>query len=403
MQEKASNLHILLPLKPIYGGGFLQFHQDRAQVFVNADCAPYFSAAHRGSIVEECLRDTEWGAGIDVRAMAEDGFLVRGFLAHVQPERGLLERYAVWGGWDIRKTPLRGIKAYFGARVAIYYAWLLFYVRMLAMIAVISVPVGLGIWYMEGKGWSVDLIRVLWGVGLCFWGAYWTENWKRRNKVLQAKWGLGEEYRDNDNHLRAGFRGTMKDGFYCQGGFVDLHDLSTNRDADNGSTTSLEDDGSETVNIRTRDRRRSSLRRLGNGDENGSEQVVVIGGENDPDFLLEAPVTGLMFSDLPRHPYFSKRVLVRRMWVSAAVTAFFAAMVALASFMILWYKRHIVAWGWSFLPGVMTGLVIVVADRMWRPASVRLTRWENHRTIDSFENSLIVKRFAFQFVSSKCE
>ena len=53
------------------------------------------------------------------------------------------------------------------------------------------------------------------------------------------------------------------------------------------------------------------------------------------------------------------------------------------------------------ITGILTACVIVIADGIWKSMSSDLTNWENHHTSKAFEDSLIIKRFTFQFVSSK--
>jgi anoctamin-10 len=98
----------------------------------------------------------------------------------------------------------------------------------------------------------------------------------------------------------------------------------------------------------------------------------------------------------------------RRVYVGVATTGLFTAAVGLLTLALLYYRLEmIVALSHGPLaalaplaPGVATGVLISCADAAWRAASVRLTRWENHRTDRSHDNHLVLKRFAFQFVSN---
>lgn len=288
----------------------------------------------------------------------------------------MLLREAVFRNWwrPILRDNLSDLKDYFGARVTRYLAWLAFYAKNLPSLAILAVIVTVLFKFFSSER-VLAAVRIAFGVGLCFWGAYWFDLWKRRNAVLNVLWGLDDFYEDVQNEIRPAFRGVETKGFYCEGGFVNLQDMSE------------EGDGT------------SWPRRVREGRE-----VLVVSGSQDPDFLLEAPVTGQTFPDLPEFPYSSHVDLKRRIYVTGFVTLFFALVVGVLSFMILFYKHGIMKlFGKTFgnyAPGVATALLISVSDSLWRNASIRLTEWENHRNVQPYENSLIMKRFAFQFVSS---
>lgn len=392
MMEKAELLGKELKLRQNYGGGYLPFSRDRAHVFENERRlhGGYFSPADRVLITLAVLRSREgWGADIDLGRLKKAGVIQQAFALHSDEREDLLHRAVFRQWWNpFRAPPVQLLKDYFGSRVTVYLAWLMFYARMLMGIACLSVPVYVTLNWSRSERIG-DAVRLAFGLCICFWGAYWLEYWKRRNAVLNVKWGLSDFYEDQGNEIRPEFRGSDDTGFYSRGGFVHLADLQPGYrgDADNVRLRNVVEDGDMS------------------GD---TQQVVVIGGEGDADFTLEAPVTGLVFGDLPTFPYFSHSDLRNRMYMSAVVTAFFAICVGVCSFLILFYKRAIIGLFGGYIggrgnvvPGIMTGLLISVSDPFWKKVSLKLATWENHRTNQSFENSLIWKRFAFQFVSSK--
>ncbi|CDF33096.1 unnamed protein product [Chondrus crispus] len=247
---------------------------------------------------------------------------------------------------------------------------------------------------------KLKLKRVI-ELGLCFWGTYWLDYWKRRNAVLNVKWGLDKFYEDNENDIRADFEGDDRQGFYCRGGFVNLEDLGPERAAADNFERAREPG--------LRSRIRGQLLRVTGAHaafEPSGEDVIRIGGGNDPDFVLDAPITGLTFSSLPVFPYASKRDVQRRVYISSLVTLFFASCVGACSFLNLFFKKSITGLFGShafakFAPGMAQAVIISVADPLWKRATLKLSKWENHRTTQASENSIITKRFAFQFVSSK--
>lgn len=389
MAEKAELLSLRLPLLPRYGSGYLPFRRDRAYAFQNSlhHPRPYFNPAQRVAITLATLRSRDqFGVPINLPRLIRNKIIHSAFVPHAEPERADLLREIGTRWWSpLRVTPLQAARAYFGSTVARYIAWLVFYTRMLTGIAALSIPVYILSRTQEHDQRVLDFLHLSFGLCLCFWCAYWTEYWKRRNAVLNVKWGLVDFYEDNENDLRPDFRGIARNGFYCRGGFVDLSDLHP-----------LNTPASVPLGIESE----STL-----DDDAEPRPVIHIGGGDDPDFALDAPVTGLSFEDLPLMPYSSRKVLKNRLWISAFVTAFFASCVAGLSFSILYYKQNIInlfnvyKFG-NAIPGIATALLITVSDPLWKTASAWLTNWENHRTTQSYENSLIRKRFAFQFVSS---
>lgn len=407
--EKAAADGLRLRLLPRYGAGYLVFDSDRPYVFDYAfrtdQGLPYFPPAVRVQLTLATLRSRDdWGAAINLGTLRRSGVLKQAFALHAHPEREQLLESAVYKQWWNPRLiiPLHDLKEYFGSRVAIYLAWLAFYARMLLGIAVTSIPVYIVLRMTDAprvEAWT----RLLWGLSLCIWGTYWLEYWKRRNAVLNVKWGLDRFYEDNENDIRPDFKGEDTQGFYCRGGFVNLEDL----DPENAAAESFERADEPGMRDRIHARLLQAAGVSDRQDEEDQDDVIRIGGGDDVDFVLEAPITGLTFPDLPVFPYSSKGKLKDRIQISGLVTLFFALLVAACSFLILFFKTEIVDFFGAdrfgkFVPGIATALLISISDPLWKGVSLKLTKWENHRTIQSYEDSLITKRFAFQFVSSKC-
>jgi hypothetical protein len=49
---------------------------------------------------------------------------------------------------------------------------------------------------------------------------------------------------------------------------------------------------------------------------------------------------------------------------------------------------------------VVNAIVIIVLGMIYRLVARILTKWENHKYYSDFENSLVTKNFAFQFVNA---
>jgi len=58
--------------------------------------------------------------------------------------------------------------------------------------------------------------------------------------------------------------------------------------------------------------------------------------------------------------------------------------------------------GASAIPGILNGIMIAVFNVLYEMLAEILTDWENHKTQTSYEDSLIIKTFLFQFMNSYC-
>jgi Calcium-activated chloride channel len=319
----------------------------------------------------------DWGAAIDLERYKLDGKLLQAFSVHKDAERKeiLKETLANAGILHSLKDPvLAKMHQYVGARIALYFGFVSFYARMLSGMAALSVFIFLIFRYVpsrETTAWT----RVLFGASLTFFGTYFTRHWCRRRAILNVKWGLTNFEEDNQNNIRPQFVGRIRKGFYGRGGFVSLDDL----DASNVSATR---EAGQPMNV-----------------------LVERSSGNDVDFALDIHSTGIVFADLPSVPFLTRDDRFNKLYVTGGITIFFSLCVAAASFLILFFNDDVMHafdfYGLGiYAPGVGTGLLISVCDAVWTQVSLSLTMWENQRTRELFDNSLITKRFVFQFVSS---
>lgn len=168
-------------------------------------------------------------------------------------------------------------------------------------------------------------------------------------------------HEDTSDDTRPQFQGDMRYGFYCKGGFVDLSDLIC--------STSEEPDPEQTVR----------------------------------------PMSGnLSIEELPKNPWQDPVEQRNSILFSVGVSALCVSVVGTFVFLILFFRNDIVDYFLetrlstlaNAMPGILNGLLISISDPVWRIISLALTRQENHRTNQLFENSLVLKRFSFQFISN---
>lgn len=473
MMLKAQAYGLQLRVRANFGGGYLPFKVENAHNFINQDRVdvglPYFTPAQRNIITRAVLRSREdWGVDLNLHALFASHALKLSYALHSRHERNVLLHATVYDKWwrPLRELPLTALLEYFGSGIAMYFAWIFFYSRMLfGLSALGAVAQAFVTW-----SWSHEIVewaRLSFGLALICWCTYWMRMWSRRNAVLAVRWGLefgsripGGAAADDvaENDLRDDFRGVDKHGFYSRGGFVHLEDLSasTTRQPDRparpvgGERDSAVDeersgegeDGPVVSTLEMRSTERAPLAmfagvepnevdvegvtgddnrgsrsnanndssRHGEGDGSlaraDSIQALFIGGGRDDDMRVYEPITGIVVDDLPVHPYSSRNERRKRMMQSSLITLVFSVVVGALSFCLLFYKHTINLFvgmhrDSGIVVGVMTAVLIISADNWWRVYSMNLTKWENHYTNAQFENSLLRKRFAFQFVSSK--
>lgn len=213
---------------------------------------------------------------------------------------------------------------------------------------------------------TISILRWIFSTALITWATLFLETWKRRNALVNIRWGV---HKERDHKVRVQFTGKYRYGFYGQGGFVSLEDIATGGQKEKFC---------------------SILEAM----EQGEEDDVI--RDTEPE-------------NLPRNLYHNPRESRNARLRSVLVTSLFVVIVGSLNFLMLWWRNDIVEYfrvktqqeGFSnAVPGIINGILIVIFDSLWRGLSIRLTCKENHRTNQEYENSLVYKRFAFQFVSN---
>lgn len=370
MKEKAEAMSIEMPLKEKFGGGYLTFRRDRSDCFRNDDDAShpnrqgaYFCPSDRIIILLATLQSKEaWGCDLDMEQLVFKKKVLQSFALHSTPERKDLIQRSIWDRpWDPTWVPpFSDLKAYLGARVGLYFAFVSFYAHRLFGLAIFSIPV-----YITYEVLRTHLVlaamRWIFAIILVMWTTWFLEYWKRRNAFINIEWGLNDYHEDIAENIRPQFDGEMRYGFYCPGGFVSLEDLANKA------------------------------------------------SETDVEANMESSQGYVSLSDLPRNPYEDPRHARNALLQSIMVTCACVSVVGTLIFLILWYRTNIVEYFLrrynnetiaNAMPGILNALVISGSDPCWQWISAVLTRRENHRTNQQFENSLVLKRFSFQYVQA---
>lgn len=360
LQEKAEALGMELPLKEELGAGYVEFSRERRDLFKNANRSsleegnPYFCPSDRILIIFATLQSKEtWGCDLDIERLVYKKKVLQAFAVHSKPEQSQLTKDVVYDRWwDPTWTPpFKKMKDYLGARVTLYFCFLSYYAKFLLPISIISIPAFVVTRVFDNE-LVIAALRCVFGISVVLWTTIFLERWKRRNAIINIEWGLNDYHEDTSDDTRPQFQGETRIGFYCKGGFVPLDDIVVANDAD-----------AERGNVET--------------------------------------------SDLPRNAWHEPRAARNALLLSLVVTSLCVSIVATLLFLILHFRASIVAYFTprlgSFdnaIPGLLNAIVIAISDPIWRQVSVLLTRRENHRTNQRYENSIVLKRFSFQFFSN---
>eukprot|EP00178_Gracilaria_changii_P028101 TRINITY_DN957_c0_g1_i2.p1 TRINITY_DN957_c0_g1~~TRINITY_DN957_c0_g1_i2.p1 ORF type:complete len:847 (+),score=149.53 TRINITY_DN957_c0_g1_i2:1650-4190(+) len=379
LKQAARHVGMELRLLPQFGGGYLEFEPHREHVYVNHELekssGSYFAPADRSLLILNVLQSKEhWGCGLNIERLLFDQKVEQVFALHSIPEKRRLVREVIWRQWwnPIREPPFHEIKDYLGARVTFYFVFVSFYARRLLPLGLLSIPVFV-VYRTVRNIEALVIVRWVFAIGLVLWTTYFLENWKRRTAMVNTKWGLHDYQEDTMDDTRVQFEGEQRYGFYSKGGFVPLDDLAMHSDYCLPSESSHRMSGSS-----------KALGTEGMGERQGSKVL------------------------LPQNPYQDPLKKRNALLLSTSVTSVFVVIVGALTFLLLWFRNEIVTMSSqrvssnfaNAVPGVLNGILTFVFDSIWRSISMWLTRRENHRTNQHFENSLIYKRFAFMFVSN---
>uniref|UniRef100_M4B5K8 Anoctamin transmembrane domain-containing protein n=1 Tax=Hyaloperonospora arabidopsidis (strain Emoy2) TaxID=559515 RepID=M4B5K8_HYAAE len=110
--------------------------------------------------------------------------------------------------WTMLYQPLHKIRYYFGEKIALYFAWLEFYTKMLIFPAIAGIITFV---YIEARQAATGTneqgyILIAFAVFVVIWSSLFSELWRRKNGLLDSLWGLSglqESFR-----YRPQFRGT---------------------------------------------------------------------------------------------------------------------------------------------------------------------------------------------------
>ncbi|XP_030972736.1 anoctamin-like protein At1g73020 isoform X3 [Quercus lobata] len=112
-------------------------------------------------------------------------FIKQVFPLHDEMKRKKLLKNWALNWWDITDQPIDEIYSYFGAKIAIYFAFLGMYTRWMFFPAAFAITVQL-----IDFGSLQLLVLPIFFIGIILWAVMFSQFWKRKNSALLARWQI---------------------------------------------------------------------------------------------------------------------------------------------------------------------------------------------------------------------
>ncbi|KAK1861135.1 hypothetical protein I4F81_003719 [Pyropia yezoensis] len=213
-----------VPFDPARSGAYRRPAAALGAAAEPAAAGSYWSPAARAQITAAALRT----AGVAPDRAVATGRLLAATPLHDPPVAAALVRAAVTDRlWrrPLGATPVDGLRAYLGARPAIYFAFASTVGRGFWAASSVAAPLLLAASRSRDRPATVAALRLATAPALVAWAVGVLEGWKRRVARLRFRWGIAEAHASRGDDVRPGLRGRVRPGFYCEGGWVDLRDV----------------------------------------------------------------------------------------------------------------------------------------------------------------------------------
>eukprot|EP00741_Cyanophora_paradoxa_P008637 tig00001365_g8361.t1 len=356
LEEKAEKMALGMKMKPTFGGGYDTFTRATKHRFAG-DGSHFFNIGERLRIVQWTIETPkhDGGAGIsNIDELVHERKVKAYFALHHVAKQKWLTKHWLWSFFS--PQPFDEIREYFGEQFALYFKFVGFYNSFLFFVGIVGVvaayfqytdlaePQRIRPW--GESGWRTVRAYSYDGPGTPFYClflaiavTFFLEMWKRRQASAAYAWNqVNYSYRER---VRPDYKGKMRKGFWSKDGdWVPLDDIDE--------------------------------------DAMGLPQRLIMTkcGEKDMRNVVKSwliVVTGLVIAAAIGLSLLALRVTARRVM-----------------------KRSHAA----YLLGFVYWVFLQTSNAIFNPISARLTAAENHRTQSEYENSLISKRFVFQFVNT---
>ncbi|RHZ16732.1 hypothetical protein DYB37_004181 [Aphanomyces astaci] len=171
-----------------------------------------FNSTERLSLIESIITNNEVGAGLHLDKLILSGAIKGYFPLHDDHMKADL--WKKWK-WSLHQ-PIEEIRAYFGVKIGLYFAYLGHYTSWLMLSAV----VGLGVFatqmlqkryfppeIAEGFNWVKVLAVPIYGVFMVVWATLFLKHWIRKQWVFSMRWGMTDFH--EEEQVRPQFQGML--------------------------------------------------------------------------------------------------------------------------------------------------------------------------------------------------
>eukprot|EP00164_Ancoracysta_twista_P002959 GFYU01003941.1.p2 GENE.GFYU01003941.1~~GFYU01003941.1.p2 ORF type:complete len:695 (+),score=263.15 GFYU01003941.1:52-2136(+) len=191
LEEEADRIDYNCQLKEKYGGGFTSFKVSKRDFFLGRDENEQEFAFRKvdrirlvKSIIEAKRRDH--GAGVNLASSLTNGTVKQAFALHENVQLNALAE--IWASKWFRPQPLDAIRAYFGEKIALYFAWLGFYTKWLISPSLVGLILFM---FSITQGVNNPLVPS-YCVIMALWSTFFLEFWKREQVTYSVRWGMTE-------------------------------------------------------------------------------------------------------------------------------------------------------------------------------------------------------------------
>ncbi|XP_054784318.1 anoctamin-like protein At1g73020 isoform X2 [Prosopis cineraria] len=131
-------------------------------------------------------REIRWESGENLLQKLESENIVKQvFPLHDEKKRHKLLKSWALHWWDFTNQPIDEIYSYYGAKIAIYFAFLGMYTRWLLFLAVFGLVLG----FVDFGSLQLVVLPIFF-VMVILWAVMFCQFWKRKNCALLARWSI---------------------------------------------------------------------------------------------------------------------------------------------------------------------------------------------------------------------